>query len=918
MIEMEPSTDPREKQWKSFCEESSREEEVPPTPETSSPAQIGAASAVIVFGVILPVFAIIFGAIYSFEGIWRLIILHPLETLLEGVLIGSVPFSNLLAWHSYCRKEFRHPIRTGIFNGIAIAVPAITTAISIAAIALNYPLIDSVTKQGHELSIGLMGLVSFCSMLCSIYITHIVRESKQTRDAKLRTVLYSLMGIGLTVVSFLGAEARSTYIRVAQNMSLSDDNTEREQGLKMLRESNPEKELKIICADPHAAGLAGMFLPLNTDAQRRLFFAGTGKPYRDEKSTDMSLMSNDYLRNHVVGSVVEGLSLHRSAIYGVVHPETLTSSLTWTFVFKNKTYMNQEARAEISLPEGAVLSGLTLWVNGQPRPAAFSSTDSTVSSTVNFVSKQGKTPALITDLGRGRYLLSASPVPGQGELKVQVKITEPLKLDGARRASLGMPRFIDENFALQGQHSLTLRSSAKLNTELNTLKKNRTADGAEILSGTLSHDDISKTAFTIKLDQPITFASIAMRDPFNQGMPFLVEQLKTRSVKSPKHLTVVVDSSAAMQESKAEVMEALSKIPSQIDTHLMIAGDKETEAAYTLEDGLKKLKANNFTGGQDNLFALVKAAEKAGESSGGAVLWIHGPQPGFNNEMYTMSPYASSPSFFEIALDDCLTNTNEFFKNHSEIGPFEAVSRSGSLKEDLKSFLSKWEPNAAETYLDTAAANSLPENTAILSNSDISTEVSVLNAAKRIKALLAQGKNQEAAQYAIRYHIVSPISAAMVLDNAADYGRIGFALNGQSQAQNNDAFSTDEAQAAVPQQTSSPAPMLQGATNGTIGPSGSDAVIISGVNTTGTVRVNNLANLEALLNIGSNAIEIIGLALGTINVVFGFMNRSAVFPFSMSPKVRIAFGLIIGVLAISEPGWVNWLVASARDANLFS
>ena len=58
------------------------------------------------------------------------------------------------------------------------------------------------------------------------------------------------------------------------------------------------------------------------------------------------------------------------------------------------------------------------------------------------------------------------------------------------------------------------------------------------------------------------------------------------------------------------------------------------------------------------------------------------------------------------------------------------------------------------------------------------------------------------------------------------------------------------------------APMLQGATNGTIAPQGADATVIQGVNTAGTVRVNNLANLEALLNIIANGMEILGIAWG--------------------------------------------------------
>jgi hypothetical protein len=40
--------------------------------------------------------------------------------------------------------------------------------------------------------------------------------------------------------------------------------------------------------------------------------------------------------------------------------------------------------------------------------------------------------------------------------------------------------------------------------------------------------------------------------------------------------------------------------------------------------------------------------------------------------------------------------------------------------------------------------------------------------------------------------------------------------------------------------------MLQGTTMGTIGPMSGDATVITGVNTSGIVRVNNLANLGAI------------------------------------------------------------------------
>jgi hypothetical protein len=113
------------------------------------------------------------------------------------------------------------------------------------------------------------------------------------------------------------------------------------------------------------------------------------------------------------------------------------------------------------------------------------------------------------------------------------------------------------------------------------------------------------------------------------------------------------------------------------------------------------------------------------------------------------------------------------------------------------------------------------------------------------------------------------------------------------------------------------APTLQAATNGTVGPQGSDATYVTGVNTAGTVRVNNLANLEALLNIIANGMEILGIAWGGPCMITGFMHM-AVSPNEQGSLHSVLFGAAGVVGGLATPGCVNWLVASARDANLFS
>lgn len=111
------------------------------------------------------------------------------------------------------------------------------------------------------------------------------------------------------------------------------------------------------------------------------------------------------------------------------------------------------------------------------------------------------------------------------------------------------------------------------------------------------------------------------------------------------------------------------------------------------------------------------------------------------------------------------------------------------------------------------------------------------------------------------------------------------------------------------------APQLSGATFGTIAPQGIDATVIMGINTSGKVRVNNLANIEALLNIIANGLEILGIAWGGPTMIMGFMHMAAGTKDAMK-RVLWGCGGVTGGMAV--PGVINWLVACSRDANLFS
>ncbi len=160
------------------------------------------------------------------------------------------------------------------------------------------------------------------------------------------------------------------------------------------------------------------------------------------------------------------------------------------------------------------------------------------------------------------------------------------------------------------------------------------------------------------------------------------------------------------------------------------------------------------------------------------------------------------------------------------------------------------------------------------------------------------------ASFAIIACVASPANAQTFANSGGGTGMIG---GGNSSVLNTGSQTMQYGQGA--------SPLLQGATNGTIGPQGADATSVVGVNTAGTVRVNNLANLEALLNITANGMEILGVAWGGPTMIMGFMHMAAGTQDSMK---RVLYGGAGVTGGLATPGAVNWLVASARDANLFS
>ncbi len=946
--------------------------------------------AVMLFGVVIPTLMTFSSCMSTPKRITLLLLNHPLETAAELLLVVSIPLAIFFTWSSFCKNNFSYSIGRGVALGASIGSALIVAAVCVAALFFGSS--ELASAIGTEFTTGFCW-IAFLSLGAAAVGAFLVNRIRLTRDfqaSRLQVIAFTVTGMLLSAVTFVAAEYRPWAVRLAEVKAVSAKAEVRNQGLMELRALLPERELRMECSDSRAAGIAGLFMPLKSASERELYFAVSGKPFsfKEFANKDVSFMPDDDLQRLMVGDKVSGLSLIRSTMDGAVHPETLSSTVNWTFVFKNGTSVAQEVRSELGLPPGAVITNLSLWNHGERQDATIAAAGKAEGyADAAWRQVNLNSPAVVSDLGHGRMLLHCYPVSPDEEMKVALTMVVPLKPDGAKAASLVLPTFISSNFDLKGfNHQLKLHSPNALSASIKNLAAGVMTGGEKTIGGNLTDEQLESSNLNIRVARteqlrPIvvldkTAVALAREDekkraekqkremdaasaqaerqiivmidgskgvngqiadvtraldgkpagrlkrkPVIKTIPphYVVENVERVADPAPKHLVVVVDGSDAVKKYAGELSASLAKLPPGISAELIIASQEKEKLnkAVPLAQGLAELKESQFVGGQNNLQSVVNAAELAGQSKGGAVLWVHGPQPALNEEIYIMSQFAAKPSFYELQVGTGDTDTFDFFKNHSEIGPFVPVPRNANnLSKDLGYFFAKWQPYSNDYEVSFSKTTVAPENGITVSDQE-AQELLALSASRDCADLLANRHIRKAARIAVAYGVVSSVSCALVSTNDGAVEENVEETEGTAQCE----LKQQGASASANPQN---APSLSGATNGTIGQQGADATIVMGVNTAGTVRVNNLANLEALLNIIANLAEIGGALTGLVIAIHGLARRETIVTEFMGREVeissgqRVAFGICLILLGLAVPGLINWFVASARDACLFN
>lgn len=237
------------------------------------------------------------------------------------------------------------------------------------------------------------------------------------------------------------------------------------------------------------------------------------------------------------------------------------------------------------------------------------------------------------------------------------------------------------------------------------------------------------------------------------------------------------------------------------------------------------------------------------------------------------------------------------------------------------------ESNSGNLELTTLKTQTMPTVT-VAYDFPTASRVSTLWAKQEARKCVDMGDIETAGKLGSAYRIVTAATGATVLESQTDYDHNGLdrdfykvisASTASESRGNSSQLLPIELQSSryntggqTEQIVEGAAPILQGASNGTIGPQGGDATTIMGINTAGTIRVNNLANLEWLLNKLCLCATWFFCLAATISLVRSFFGTA------LSKSKNMIAGASFLILGLTVSSTVSWLVGALRDANLFS
>ncbi len=494
---------------------------------------------------------------------------------------------------------------------------------------------------------------------------------------------------------------------------------------------------------------------------RRVFYRVTGRPFSDAEVPRRR--HHGFVDGRVVAEfedaggdderngVIRQLELAESALDVRVDGTAAVATLDWTMTLHNRGLVEREARIGLRVPDNAVASALSLWVDGVEQKAAFGGEAKTVAAYAQIAQRQRLDPVLLREPERGRLRILASPVPPKGEMKFRLGLTIPLLVDGGR-ALLRLPLVFDRNVRM-AEESAHLVSIA--------------FDGRHFAAFARDLEDTQQA--TCSFAPPNTSRAVYTAD--RGGV--LVQTWRDRPIREWRGpLVLVVDGSVTVDGEEPNWSEIANAWPVGSECVLIHAGQAVTSHVGRIGSQATRawLSQRQYAGGVDPVPALSLALKLTAGFEARRIVWVHGGQPflfGGEDELIDLVE-ERDVSFLTIARS---TQRNRLVERLTRAKRAITVPRFGELAEDVRRLAGRGVDEGALGPSFGTRARVIRRVAAAPPDAVPARDPALARAwaAAESRRLVADGDVDQARDLAVGYRLVTARSSAVVLERHEQY-----------------------------------------------------------------------------------------------------------------------------------------------------
>ncbi|MFC1766860.1 hypothetical protein ACFL6U_32895, partial [Planctomycetota bacterium] len=706
----------------------------------------------------------------------------PIPSFLHVLVIACVPVGNLWTLIAIIKKAEGQRRTLAWINAVLIGITGYYAFLFLPILVLACIGI---------LCLGL-GFLPLAPMLGFIS-TSLIRRHIHRYGSK-GNVKIPHLGLGLLLagVIILVLDGPIWLTHMAMQGATSYDSTVSQQDIRWLKSYGDRKTLWAACFGSNRSEFGKNTIErflyrqhsISVGEARSLYFRVTGRAFSEvlppliHRRTGSHLLRDfgwdEERGGDQVGGPLRGIMLHSSRFDVIVEPEPAMGYCEWILEFRNDNRRAQEARAQVLLPPGGVVSRVTLWVDGQEREAAFAGHSHVRQAYQQVAIRDRRDPVLVTSRGPDRVLVQCFPIlPQGGTMKIRLGITAPLLLDEAGQGLWRWPAITEKNFTIPESTNHTIHMTSPQPMTGNALLTHSNGEPGT-LTGRLNNMELNNPENIVKVSR-MPEASIAWTPDIGSTDNIVIRQvIKAIQTAKPEHVIVVLDASYAVRKSLPRLSRMMFHAAPDIQWRLVLAANNpiwlyRSNDTGSMRDILpRRLRKVQGQGGYDNLPALNAAWEEArmlGPKA--AILWIHGPIPVLLSSTEPLRHKLQQPTqsnvFFSFQL---ASGPNRILEKLNIPGKIHEIPHTDRVHKILSAMVTKWHFNTTHYSFH---RQQIKDTNDLTPANRVSFYLARLWANEEVTRLRKARRLNEAAELAARYQIVTPVSGAVVLETDQQY-----------------------------------------------------------------------------------------------------------------------------------------------------